>query len=82
MGYFDDLLKTTRKTGTNLDSLGEYNPLYGFDNEVYSAKNPYQQILSSQQNNEYQSTTPTTTQTYGSYVPTSIYGVPYGANRR
>ena len=27
-------------------------------------------------------TTPTTTQTYGSYVPTSIYGVPYGANRR
>ena len=27
-------------------------------------------------------TTPTTTQTYSSYVPTSIYGVPYGANRR
>ena len=27
-------------------------------------------------------TTPTTTKTYGSYVPTSIYGVPYGANRR
>lgn len=38
-------------------------------------------------NNSFTKATPTntttpTTQTYSSYVPTSIYGVPYGANRR
>ena len=38
-------------------------------------------------NNSFTTATPTntpttTTQTYSSYVPTSIYGVPYGANRR
>jgi hypothetical protein len=47
MGYFDDILKGTKKTYNNLDSLGDYSPLNGFENEAYSSKNPYQQILSS-----------------------------------
>lgn len=47
MGYFDDILNGTKKTYNNLDSLGDYSPLNGFENEAYSSKNPYQQILSS-----------------------------------
>ena len=47
MNWLDDMLKSTRKTTTNLNSLGDYSPLSGFENEQYSSKNPYQQILSS-----------------------------------
>lgn len=47
MNWLDDMLKSTRKTTTNFNSLGDYSPLSGFENEQYSSKNPYQQILSS-----------------------------------
>ena len=54
MNWLDDMLKSTRKTTTNLNSLGEYSPLSGFENEQYSTKNPYQQILSSAPKEETQ----------------------------
>ena len=40
-------LKNSKKAINNFDDLGEYSPLNGFENEQYSSKNPYQQILSS-----------------------------------
>ena len=52
MNWLDDMLKSTRKTTTNFNSLGDYSPLSGFENEQYSSKNPYQQILSSIPNEE------------------------------
>ena len=54
MNWLDDMLKSTRKTTTNLNSLGDYSPLSGFENEQYSSKNPYQQILSSAPKEETQ----------------------------
>lgn len=54
MNWLDDMLKSTRKTTTNLNSLGDYSPLSGFENEQYSNKNPYQQILSSAPKKETQ----------------------------
>ena len=40
-------LKNSKKAINNLDDLGGYSPLNGFENEQYLSKNPYQQILSS-----------------------------------
>ena len=54
MNWLDDMLKSTRKTTTNFNSLGDYSPLSGFENEQYSSKNPYQQILSSAPKEETQ----------------------------
>ena len=54
MNWLDEMLKSTRKTTTNLNSLGDYSPLSGFENEQYSSKNPYQQILSSVPKDRYE----------------------------
>ena len=54
MNWLDDMLKSTRKTTTSLHSLGDYSPLSGFENEQYSNKNPYQQILNSAPKEETQ----------------------------
>lgn len=47
MAYLDDILKGTRKVNNNVQTLGSYSPLTGFNNEDELSKNPYQQILSS-----------------------------------
>ena len=33
MGYLDDLMKGTKRTSNNINSLGAYSPLSGFSNE-------------------------------------------------
>ena len=57
-----------------------YNQQGNADNQAY-LMDSYMRLMNAN-NTSAKATTPTTTQTYGSYVPTSIYGVPYGANRR
>ena len=57
-----------------------YNQQGNADNQAY-LMDSYMRLMNAN-NTSAKATTPITTQTYGSYVPTSIYGVPYGANRR
>lgn len=53
MSWLEDLVKSTSKVNNNLDSLGSYSPLDGYEyGDSYGTNNPYQKAISNY--NSYQ----------------------------